>query len=42
MKALDLFRDVWTTILAAALLVGGAWVFVYGALLVWAVWTGRW
>ncbi len=41
MKAPHIFRDVWMALLALALLLGGAWVFVYGALLAWAVWTGQ-
>ncbi len=41
MNLRHLFRDVWTSILVLALLLGGAWVLVYGALLLWAVWSGQ-
>ncbi len=41
MKLRHLFRDIWTTLLVIALLLGGVWVLAYGALLIWFIWTGQ-
>ncbi len=41
LKTHSLFRDIWTSIVVLALLLGGAWVLAYGALIAWFIWTGQ-
>ncbi len=37
----ELFRNLWTSILVIALLLGGVVTLLYFGVLAWAAWTGQ-